>query len=120
MSKRFAFKLVCSVVGSLFSFTVQAFPISSLEVGGTAPNITVVRDFCGLGFHRSTHGHCIPNDASPLYPPPAPAPDASVLSACPAGYYHVFPYSGCIARACTFGYYLGPDGQCFPHWHPGI
>jgi hypothetical protein len=120
MSKQLAFRLACSVVGSLFSFNVQAVPVSSPQVEGAAPNVTLVRGSCGQGFHRSADGHCVSNRAS-LYPPPASAPsDPGVQLACPPSYFHLFPYSGCFAPACTYGYYLGPDGQCFPYWRPGM
>jgi hypothetical protein len=117
MSKQLAFKLACSVLGSLFSLSVQAFPVSPL-VEEAVSNVTLVRGFCGFGFHRSAYGHCVPNGA---YAPPTYAPsDPSVQFACPTGYFHLFPYSGCFAPACTYGYYLGPDGQCFPYWRRGL
>jgi hypothetical protein len=118
MSKQLASILVCGALGSLFSLNVEAFPISSPLVEGTVPNVTLARSVCGLGFHRSTNGRCATNGA---FLPPAYAPsDPGVQLACPTGYFHLFPYNGCFAPACTYGYYLGPDGQCFPYWRPGM
>ncbi len=117
MSKKFALILACGVLGSTFSFNVQAFPVSSPPEQVTASDLTLVRGLCGLGFHRSPYGHCVRGGTSymhlaPVYATPEPA---SPLP-CPNGYFHLFPFSGCFAPACTYGYYLGPYGQCFPYW----
>jgi hypothetical protein len=117
MSKKFARILACGVLGSVYSVDVQAFPVSSPTEQVLAPDVTLVRGFCGLGFHRGPYGHCVRNGTSYVYPPPVYAtPDRVLPLACTNGYFHLFPYSGCFAPACTYGYYLGPYGQCFPYW----
>ncbi len=116
MSKKFVRILACSLLGLVFPFNVQAFPVLSATEQVLAPDVTLVRGFCGLGFHRGPYGHCVRNGTSYLYPPPAYAPpELFAPLACPYGYFHLFPYSGCFAPACTYGYYLGPYGQCFPY-----
>jgi hypothetical protein len=61
MSKKLALILACSVLVSSFSFNVQALPVSSAPTQSAAPDITLVRDWCGWGFHRGPYGHCIRN-----------------------------------------------------------
>ncbi len=122
MAKKLAFILACSVWGSTFSFNVHAFPVSSPREHVSAPDVTPVRGFCGLGFHRGPHGYCVRNATPHVYPPPVLAPpEVGTPLACPEGYYKLFPYDRCLAPACTYGYYLGPHGQCYPYWwttHP--
>ncbi|MGB6540194.1 MAG: hypothetical protein WBF03_04865 [Xanthobacteraceae bacterium] len=84
-----------------------------------AADATPVRSFCGFGFHRGPYHHCVRNGTPHGYPPSVYAPaDPDARLACPNGYFHLFPYGGCFAPACAYGYgyYLGPDGQCFPYW----
>ena len=59
MSKRFALILACGA--SLFSFGVQGSPILFAPMQKAAPDIILVWDWCGLGFHRSVYGYCIRN-----------------------------------------------------------
>jgi hypothetical protein len=61
MSRKLALILACSVPVSLFSFNVQALPVLSVPAQTTAPDTTLVRGFCGLGFHRGPYGGCIRN-----------------------------------------------------------
>ena len=58
MSRGFALILACGA--SLFSFSVQASPILFAPMQKAAPDITLVRDWCGLGFHRGPYGYCHP------------------------------------------------------------
>ena len=111
MAKKLAFILACSVWGSIFSFNVHAFPVSSPREHLAALDVTPVRGFCGLGFHRGPHGYCLRNATPHLYPPPVYAPPE--VPACPYGYFKLFPYDRCFAPACPSGYYLGQYGQCF-------
>ena len=105
------------MLGSIFSFNVQAFPVLSPPEVVAGPDLELVRDFCGRRFHRDPSGHCVRN-GTPYSPPVyAPPPDPVAPIACPYG-YHLFPYDRCFVPACTYGYYLGPYGQCFPYWRP--
>lgn len=117
MSQKFAYILVCGLLALLFPLRVQAFQVSSPAEQVAASDVTPIGSFCRLGFHRSPYGHCVHNDAPNLYPPSAyAAPVPAAPLACSYGAFHLFPYSGCFAPACPYGYYLGPYGQCFPYW----
>src|SRR6478672_2180516 len=91
MSKRLALILVSSALVSLISFNVQALPILSAPAQTATPDITLVRGFCGLGFHRGPYGGCIRNGT--VYVPPVVVAPA----------------------VCPYGYYLGPYGRCLPY-----
>lgn len=120
MSRILAFISACSVSASLFAVPVQALPVSSAPQQVAAPDVTLVRGSCGLGFHRGRSGHCVRNGTASVYPLPVyPPPELVAPLACPYG-YHLFPYSGCFAPACANGYFLGPYGQCYPYWRPFI
>ena len=117
MPNKLALLLGCGLVAALFSFAAEAFPALPPPAESAAPILTHVRSVCAAGFHHGSYGHCVPN----AYPPAsyAGAPDVAP-AVCPAGYFHLFPYSACIRSACPYGYYLGRDGQCFPYWRPGM
>jgi hypothetical protein len=121
MARTITLTLACCV--SLFSFSVQASPIpSSPIVQKPAPDITLVRDFCGLGFHRGPYGYCMRNGTVPV-PPVVVAPSpvvvapAPVLAAptvvAPAAVVPVAPVVAPIV--CPYGYFLGPYGRCLPY-----
>jgi len=117
MTKQLVFILACGVWESIFSFNVHAFPVSSPREHVPAPLVTPVRGLCGLGFHRGPHDYCVRNAMPHVFAPP----EVGTPLACPEGYFKLFPYDSCFAPACTYGYYLGPHGQCYPHWwtiHP--
>ena len=68
--------LVCFAVASVISFGAQAFPVSpapAIQVG--APEFTLVRGFCGLGFHRGPYGGCVRNGVPYGYVAPRPTWD---------------------------------------------
>jgi hypothetical protein len=116
MSNKLAVILACSLMGSLVAFNVQAVPVSTLPEQAATTTVTLVRDYCGLNFHRGPDGYCVGNDAFYIYPP-APLQVVAPLG-CPDGFY-LGPDGRCFAPlACTNGYYLGPYGQCFPYWRP--
>jgi hypothetical protein len=96
MSKRIASILVCGVLGSIFSLEVQAMPVSPGPAHAVTPLVTLVRGFCGLGFHRSPYGYCLRNGVPygyvPAYPPP--------------------PVVVGVPYVCPFGFYVGPYGHC--------
>ena len=100
MVKKIASILACGLFGSIFSLSVQAFPVSSLPQQSVAPQILRVRGFCGLGFHRGPYGYCVRNGTPygyvPVYPPPPPRAVG-------------VPY------ACPFGFYVGPYGRCYQY-----
>ncbi len=101
MSKKLAV-MACSALLSLFSFNVQALTVSSPRAQTPAPDITLVRDWCGWGFHRGPYGHCIRN-GTVYVPPVVVAPRVVVVPPV-------------VARpVCPYGYYLGPYGRCLPY-----
>ena len=95
MSRKLALILACSVLVSSFSFNVQALPVLSVPAQTAAPDITLVRDWCGLGFHRGPYGHCIRNGT--VYAPPVVVVPPVVVAP---------------RVVCPYGYYLGPYGRC--------
>ena len=121
MSNKLALILGCGLAAALFSFNAGAFPALSPPAISVAPIVTPVRSVCAAGYHHGASGHCVPDTTSGVYGPEiyAGAPEAAP-AVCPPGYFHLFPYSGCIRSACPNGYYLGRDGQCYPYWRPGM
>jgi hypothetical protein len=97
MLKRIALILACGVLGSLFASGVQALPISSAPAQMAAPAVTLVRDFCGLGFHRGPYGYCVRNGVYYGFPPPPP------------------PVVVGVPRVCPWGFYMGPYGRCYQY-----
>ena len=57
MLRRLFLTAACIALVSSFSFNVQALPILSNR-RKQATDITLVRDWCGLGFHRGPYGYC--------------------------------------------------------------
>ena len=72
MSNKLAMISACTVLGSLLTFNVQAFPVSTAPEQAATPAVTLVRDFCGLNFHRGPDGYCVRNEAFYIYPPAPP------------------------------------------------
>jgi len=65
---------------------VQAAPAAPQGLAVAAPSVTLVRDYCGRGFHRENkqrdkwgawRGKCVPNKPKKASPPPADAPRPS-------------------------------------------
>ena len=100
MSRGFALILACGA--SLFSFGVQASPIPFAPMQKAAPDIILVWDWCGLGFHRSAYGYCVRNGTVAVAPVVEVAPSPVVVAPSPV----VAPI------VCPSGYYLGPYGRC--------
>jgi hypothetical protein len=100
MSRGFALILACGA--SLFSFGVQASPVLFAPMPKAGPNIILVWDWCGLGFHRSAYGYCIRNGTVAVAPVVEVAPSPVVVAPPPV----VAPI------VCPSGYYLGPYGRC--------
>ena len=103
----------------LFSLSGQASPIH-FGPAQTTPDITLVRDFCGLGFHRGPYGYCMRNGTVPV-PPVVVVPSPVVVAPAPVV---VAPSPVVVAPAvpavvpamlCPYGYYLGPYGHCLPY-----
>ena len=105
MSRGFALILACGA--SLFSFGVQASPIPFAPMQKAAPNIILVWDWCGLGFHRSAYGYCIRNGTVAVAPVVEVAPSPVVVVPPPV----VVP-AVVAPIVCPSGYYLGPYGRC--------
>jgi hypothetical protein len=93
--------LVCGVMASIFSFSAQAFSVSSASQVA-ASDVIPVRGFCGLGFHRGPYGGCVPNGVpygyvAPVVVAPYGAPVVVAPQiACPYGYYYYVPYGRCV------------------------
>ena len=90
--------LACGLLASVFPFSAQALPGSPVPQV-SASEVTLVRDFCGLGFHRNPWGACVPNGAPYGYVAPvvvAPAPVVAPRVVCPYGYYYYAPYNRCV------------------------
>jgi hypothetical protein len=108
------------LLASLVSSDVQALPALSAVARSNAPITTLVRGFCGLGFHRGPYGYCVRNGT--VYVPPVvvaptapvvvtPAAPAVVAPAAPAVVAPVAPVV-VAPVVCPYGYYLGPYGRC--------
>jgi hypothetical protein len=118
MSNKLAIVLAGGLLGSLLAANVQAFPGSASPQQAATSTVTLVRDFCGLNFHRGPDGYCLRNEAFSIYPPAPPPLQVVAPLGCPDGFY-LGPDGRCFAPlACPNGYYLGPYGQCFPYWRP--
>jgi len=70
----------------------------------------LVRDFCGLGFHRGPYGYCMRNGTVAV-PPLVVAPSPVVVAPSPVV---VVPAAPVVVApiVCPYGYYLGPYGRC--------
>ena len=110
MSRVFALILACGA--SLFSFGVQASPILFAPMQKAAPDIILVWDWCGLGFHRSVYGYCIRNGTVAVPPvvetPTVVVPSPTVVVPSPV----VVAPAVVAPIVCPSGYYLGPYGRC--------
>ena len=98
MPKKLTLILACSLLASGFSFEAHAFPTSLPPEHVGTPDVIPVRDFCGLGFHRSPYGYCVRNGTPYVYPPPvvvAPPPVVIAPGVCPYGYHYVSRYGRC-------------------------
>jgi len=111
-----ALVLACGAL--LFSFSVEASPIL-IPAPKPAPGVTLVRGFCGLGFHRGPYGYCIRNGTiavAPVVVTPAPV----VVTPAPVVVTPV-PTVAAVAPVvvaplvCPYGYFLGPYGRCLPY-----
>ena len=103
MSKNIPLMLAACMLVSLLSFDAEALLGLAATAQHSSPNITLVRGFCGLGFHRE-YGHCIRNGTA-YVPPVVVTPHVVVTpqvvvtphyttpvvvapAVCPHGYYH--------------------------------
>jgi hypothetical protein len=118
MSRKLALILACGAW--LISCSVQASPILVASGHKVASDFKLVRDFCGLGFHRGPYDYCIRNGTVPV-PPVVVAPSPVVVAPSPVV---VAPAAAVVAPAvpvvvppmvCPYGYYLGPYGHCLPY-----
>jgi hypothetical protein len=98
MSTKVVVGLLCGTLATVASATVHATPVSSVSTQAAKSDLTLVRNFCGLGFHRSVYGYCVRNGVypvAPVYAPPVYVPPVVAPVACPYG-YHIGPYGRCI------------------------
>ena len=119
------FALIVASGASLFAFCAQASPMLFEPMQKATPDITLVRGFCGLGFHRGPYGYCVRNGTVAL-PPVVVAPSPVIVAPSPVV---VAPSQVVVAPAvpvvvaptmpvvvapmvCPYGYTLGPYGRC--------
>ena len=57
------FAAVTAVALTLGSVAADAMPANVVIGPAVAPQVTLVRGFCGLGFHRGPFGRCVRNGA---------------------------------------------------------
>jgi hypothetical protein len=107
MSRKLALILACSALLSSFSLDAQALPVLSGPAQTAAPDVTLVRDLCGLGFHRDPYYGCIRNGT--VYAPPVVVVPPVVVAP------HYAPPVVVTPGVCPYGYYLGPYGRCLPY-----
>ena len=93
MPKGISFPAACGLLASLYSINSQAFPTSFPPENVATSDVILVRNFCGLGFHRNLYGYCVRKGVRYRYVPPPGVPPV-----------------------CHYPYRLGPDGFC----HPGL
>ena len=86
---------------------VQAMTIAPLSAAG--PNVTLVAEGCGPGFHRGVYGACRPNRGAVVV---APAPGVVVA---PAPGVVVAPVPGVVVAAPAPGVVVAPGY----HWYHG-
>lgn len=83
---------------SFVSLNAQAFPVAPTPSAG--PDLTLVAQGCGPGFHRNEFGRCRPNGPPVVVVEPAVpvAPPVVVVEprACPPGFHW-----GPVARRCV-------------------
>jgi hypothetical protein len=121
MSKNVALMLAAFMLVSLFSFDAEALP-GLPAAQPSSPNVTLVRGFCGLGFHRE-YGHCIRNGTA--YVPPVVVTPHVVVTPPVVVAPHYAPhvvvaphYTTPVVVApsvCPHGYYHGANGHCLPY-----
>jgi hypothetical protein len=115
MSRRMSLILACCM--PLFSFSVQASPVLSVFAQKAPPGVTLVRGFCGLGFHRGPYGYCMRNGTVAL-PPVVVVPSPVVVAPAPVvvapSPVVVVPAAPVVVApiVCPYGYVLGPYGRC--------
>jgi hypothetical protein len=106
MSKNIPLILAACMLVSLLSFDAEALPGLAATAQHSSPNITLVRGFCGLGFHRE-YGHCIRNGTA-YVPPVVVTPHAVVAP-------HYTTPVVVAPSVCPHGYYHGANGHCLPY-----
>jgi hypothetical protein len=137
MSKMTAILAGC-VAASVISFGAQAFSPAPMPIRAAVPDVTLVADYCGPGFHSAPYGGCEPNPApaveaprhyleGPLFGIPYAEPPRIGLPFVEGrvGLPYVnppvvgLPYPGprevVWPRACPYGYtYFSHSGRCVP------
>jgi hypothetical protein len=120
MSKNLPFILVGCMLVLLFSFDAEALPGLAAAAQRSSPDVTLVRGFCGWGFHRE-YGHCVRNGTA-YVPPVVVTPHVVVaphhLVVAPHHVVvapHYTPPVVVAPSVCPHGYYHGATGHCVPY-----
>jgi hypothetical protein len=95
--------LIGATVATCCSWELQAFPITTVTTQVATTELMQVRDFCGLGFHRSPYGYCVRNGVpygyvAPVVVGPAVVAPPVVVAprVCPYGYVYAPAYGRCV------------------------
>lgn len=110
MSRKLALILALPLL--LFSFNAQAFSALPMPAKTAAPDMTLVRGFCGLGFHRGPYGGCVRN-GTVAAPPVVVAPRYTAPVVVTPRYAP--PPVVVEQPVCPYGYYLGSYDRCLPY-----
>ena len=115
MSRKVPLFLACGLLAWSVASDVHALPAMSAGARTKAPVVTLVRGFCGLGFHRGPYGYCVRNGT--VYVPPVVVAPAAPVVVTPATPVVVAPAAPVVVApvVCPYGYFLGPYGRCLPY-----
>ena len=120
--------LACCVLASTFSLAAQALPGSPVSVQIAASQVTLVKNFCGRGFHRNRFDACVPYAGPQAFGLPyvelpsvrlpyvePPAVRLPYVEPPMVGLPYVeLPVLG-VPHMCPYGYsYYAPHGRCVP------
>jgi hypothetical protein len=97
---------VAGLLVSMASFNAFALPAAPLEAGQGSPDVTLVAEGCGWGFHRVPGVGCVRNAGGPGVVVAAPAVVAAPLP----GVVVTAPAPVVVERGC------GPGRHWAPYW----
>lgn len=61
MHKTFGLVFASAIAAATFCSSTQALPVATSGIRSGTPNITLVWDNCGVGYHRNVYGQCVSN-----------------------------------------------------------